>query len=144
MALHLPPIVKAAERLQVAIEHAVARFTRSFRYTFGTDLRKLALKVTVLAHRAWREVEDRARLVERLSRKVDELKLLLQLGSQLRAFTSFGQFEVLSRQAVDLGKQVGGWLRQLQHPQGQSGQRGAAGQRPKTLSTRAASQWANA
>jgi hypothetical protein len=144
MALNLPPVVKAAERLLLAIEHAAARFTRSFRYTFGTDLRKLALKVTLLTHRAWREAEARARLIERLSRKVDELKLLLQIGSQMRAFTSFGQFEVLSRLAVDLGKQVGGWMRRLQHPQGQSGPRVAAGQRPKTLSTRAAQEWANA
>ena len=79
--------------------------------------------------------------VERLVDAIDDLKGTLQIGSKLKAFASFAQFEMLSRLAHDLGKQAGGWKKQQQHPKGQNASAGTApSQRAKILSTRAASQ----
>lgn len=55
MSFELPPVVKLAETLLVDIERAARGFARSFKYTFGSDLRKRAFNVAVLAQRAWRE-----------------------------------------------------------------------------------------
>ena len=55
MTFQLPPIAKTAERLLLEIEQAVAGFPRKHRYTAGEELRKQAMGVTVLVHRAWRD-----------------------------------------------------------------------------------------
>ncbi|MBN8492362.1 MAG: four helix bundle protein [Burkholderiales bacterium] len=141
---NLPPIAKAAETLLAAIEQAVSRFPRTHRYTAGADLRHQAMLVTELTHRAWREESRRVEWAYRLKWEIDGLKIKLQLCSRLRAFSSFGQYEELARQARAVGKQAGGWYSQLieSHPKGQNGHGGHAdAQRAQELSTRGTSQW---
>jgi hypothetical protein len=74
----------------------------------------------------------------------DRFKLRLLLGKRIHAFRSFAEFESLARLSVDLGRQIGGWYRQLhptrQNPAAQSGPPG----RSQILSTRAASHSAEA
>lgn len=138
MAQTIPQIVKSAERFMADIEIAAARFPRAHRYTLGSDLRHQAMEVTRLAHRAWRDrTAQLARLLE-LSEAIDDLKLRLQLASQVRAFVSFAQFEALARSLSDLGRQCGGWIKQ-RSAKGQNAQPSAAAQRPPILSSRAAS-----
>jgi len=136
MSFSLPPIVKLAERLLVDIEQAVRRFARFHKYSFGADLRAQAMKVARLAHRAWRDRARQAEWVGQLVWAVDDLKLSMQLGSRIRAFASFRQFEQLARLAADLGRQTGGWHRQL-HPNVQNGPHRIAGQRDQILSSHA-------
>jgi len=139
MTFTLPPVVRAAEGLARDIEQAVSKFrAREYRHTFGAHLRACAWAVLTTANRAARDRARQAAWLEQLKWEVDELKLALQLGKQLRVFASFGQFEALARAAADLGRQVGGWHKQ-HHPQGQNAPARAPGQRAKTLSTRAAS-----
>jgi hypothetical protein len=140
MSFALPPIVRLAERLLVEIEQAVRRFpSRYHRYAIGAVLRAQAMSVAKLAHRAWRDRQNQAALVSKLVWEVDELKLSMQLGSRVRAFESFAQFEALIRLAADLGKQTGGWHKQ-QHPKNQNAGAGnGSQQRVQILSARAAS-----
>ena len=133
-----PPIVKASERLLLDIEQAVRGFAHYHKHSLGVSLRAQAFGVAHLANRAWRQRSLQAERVEQLVWAVDDIKISLQLGSQLRAFASLAQYEALARVARDLGKQVGGWHRQL-HPKGQNAPAGAPGQRAQILSTRAAS-----
>jgi hypothetical protein len=115
-----PPVVKESERLLLDIEVAVQRWPRSHRYGVGADLRKQALALAVGANLAWREQGRRAAHVRGLVEGVEQLKVLLQLGSQLKAFASFGQFERLARQAHSVGRQVGGWSKSESHPKTQN------------------------
>ncbi|MBN8922361.1 MAG: four helix bundle protein [Rhodanobacter sp.] len=135
----LPPIVRTAERLLREIEQAVRGFARYHKYTLGTDLRQQAMTVVRVCHRAWRDRPRQAHWVDQLRWAIDEIKLSLQMGSQLRAFTSFRQFEMLIRLAEDLGRQAGGWWRQLQVPKGQNPACDASPERAQILSTRDAS-----
>ena len=140
MNRNIPPIVKVAERLQLEVERAVARFARSFKYTLGSDLRSMAMDIAMLSHRAWREPDMRSLLLAQLVGEVDQMKLCLQLGSRLHAFSSFGQFEQIARTARELGQQVGGWKRANEnHPNGQNAASSTQPQRPKKLSSRNAS-----
>jgi len=139
MAFDLPPIAKVAERLLLEIETAVRHFPRYHKYTFGSDLRRQAMNVARLTHRAWRDRKGQDQWISKLAFAIDDLKLSLQLGKQIEAFTSFRQFEMLARIAADLGRQCGGWLKQRQL-NGQNGStESTSTQRPKTLSARAAS-----
>ena len=139
MSFTLPPIVKQAERLLLEIEKAVRTFPRYHKYACGAELRAQALRVCKIAHRAWRHQQQRAKLVGDLVFAIDDLKLLMQLASRLRAFASFAQFEMLSRIASDLGKQAGGWNQQYPSKVQNADAGNAHPQRDQILSTPAAS-----
>jgi len=140
----LPPIVKATERLLVDIEQAVRGFDRYHRYQIGGDLRGKAMDAYRLASRAGHDYDQRLQCVQQLRWTIDEIKQHLQIAKLVRAFKSFRQFEALIRQAEDIGRQAGGWRKQLQHPKAQSAQaRNGVAQRGQKLSARAASAEAN-
>jgi len=142
MSQNAPPLLQSAERLLLAIEKAVRSFPRYHKYTLGTELRTAALKLAQLAQRAWRDVKGRAQWLDALVWAVDDLRQALRLGSQLKAFASFGQYEDLARAMAEVGQQVGGWKKQM-HPEGQnpaaSPAKARGPERAQTLSHRAAS-----
>ena len=145
MPSNLPPVAKAAERLLVEIEQAVRGFARFHKYQTGADLRQQAREVTRLAYRAWRDRKRQLYWTIELCWAIDELRIIMQLGSRLHAFRSFRQFEMLIRLAESLGKQAGGWKREQQkHLKGQNPTREAAPERAQILSDRVASTGANA
>jgi len=139
----MPPVVKLCERLMLDVELAVRSFPRYHRYATGTRLRNVAFDLTRAAHRAWRERSSDPSHIHALEQRVDDVRITLQLGSQLRAFNSFGQFESLARTAHEIGRQVGGWNKAT-HPKGQNATgRSVPQQRAQTLSTDGASAGAN-
>jgi hypothetical protein len=135
MSYGLPQLVKDSERLLKEIEEAVSRWARAHRYMHGATLRTQAMQVAQLAHRAWRIRERREALTDQLIEAVDDLKLSLQLGSQIKAFASFAQFEALARQVNSIGQQCGGWRRKQLAIKGQNAQQRDAGQRAEALSS---------
>jgi len=145
MTYGVPPIVKLAQRLQVDIENAVRGFHRFHKNASGAKLRDAIEEVVVIANMAWRDPARQLAMVEELDWKVEQLKLRMQLCSHIKAFKSLGQFEALMRSAAEVGRQVGGWKKWLEHPNGQnSGASSARPKRPKTLSTRATPSGVNA
>ena len=120
------------------IESTVTRFPRAHRYTLGSDLRRQVMAVTRLTHKAWRDRENRAGWLAQLDEAIDDLKLRMQLGQQVHAFASFQQFEMLARQAAEIGRQCGGWRKQ-RNVNGQNGTASGRPQRPSILSSQAAS-----
>jgi hypothetical protein len=105
------PIWRDANRLLLEVEQAVRHFPRYHKYTLGSELRTQAMLVCRLVGRAWRDKLQTLEWLERLAPAVDDLKLQLQLGKELRVFRSFAEFERLAELAVEVGKQSGGWLR---------------------------------
>lgn len=142
-AHRLPEITKKAERLLVDIEHAVRGFVRYHKYSLGTDLREQAMTVLRMCHRTWRDRSRQLHWLSELVWAIDELKLSLQIGSQLKAFKSFSQFESLIRATEEVGRCAGGWKRQL-HRKSQNSASDASPERAQILSGRAASATAGA
>ncbi len=140
MPFALPPIVKLAERLMLEVERAVRAFPRYHKYSLGQELRQQCREVVRLCYRAWRDRDEQPTTLRALVEGIDEIKLSLQLGSQLKAFRSFAEFEALLRVALDLGRQAGGWHKQvLSHLKGQNPEADTPRERAHTLSTRSAS-----
>ena len=113
---HLP-IWRDANRLLVAIEQAVHRFPRYHKYALGTDLRRQAMGVCRLILRAADKGDDQLARVARVVDAVDDLKLQIQLGKELKAFASFTEFQAIAELAVAVGKQSGGWRKRLSSKQ---------------------------
>ena len=133
-----PPILRHAEALMLDIEKAVLQFPKRHQHVSGQQLRQQIFKVVQLASQAWCKPAERASLVDALDEALIDFRITFQLAKRLQAFASFGQFEDLARKLAELGREVGGWKRQL-HPKGQNAVSRAKPQRAMTLSTPSAS-----
>lgn len=139
----LPPIARDARRVLVAVETAVRRFPRYHKYAVGADLRREAMTVARCVDRAWNDQTRQVARLRELAIAIDDLKLTLQLGKEVEAFKSFAEFEALADLVSGLGRQCGGWLKQMD-AKGQNA-RAPTGpaQRAQRLSSRPASGEAN-
>lgn len=110
---HLP-VWKAALDLAVHLEHAVRRFPRYHKYTLGSELRQTAQRLCRLVARA-NDARDAARVaaLDELVGAVEEMKTLLTLAQEVKAFANFNEFAGAAELTVSLGKQSGGWRRRV-------------------------------
>jgi len=105
------PLWRDANRLLLLIETSVKQFPRYHKYTLGGDLRRQAMVICRLIGRAVHDRPGRANHLKRLVFAVDDIKVMIQLGKELKAFPNFKVFEAAAKLAVELGRQSGGWLR---------------------------------
>jgi hypothetical protein len=103
------PIYKSALDFCVYIETIVKGFGKYEKYTIGEDLRNYSKEILFLVHKANISLEKKDKL-EHLRDKCEELKMLIQLCKELKAFQSFKQFEVSSKMIVDIARQSQAWL----------------------------------
>ena len=110
---HLP-IWKTALELAVHLEQAVRRFPRYHKYTLGSELRQTAQRICRLVARV-NEARDAGRVaaLEELVGAVEEMKTLLTLAQEIKAFGHFNDFAAAAELTVSLGKQSGGWRRRV-------------------------------
>jgi hypothetical protein len=104
------PIYKAAFDLTTYMEKIVHNFSRYHKYTVGTDLRNVSRKILLLVAKANIKQDRKACLTEVLE-KLDELKILVRLCKEMKAFHSFKSFEFATKNIVEVSKQCEGWLR---------------------------------
>lgn len=142
MSRELPRIAKAAAQIRAALEESVSRFARKNRYSVGTDLRNAAREVCRRTFIAWRDRQRQLIQVRELSVSIDDLKLEMMLAKDVGAFRSDQEFEAVARLVTDLGRQCGGWLKELSRA-GQNGKGNPPGQRAPILSSRDTSQGVN-
>ena len=103
------PIYKAALDFAVYMEMIVKSFEKYEKYTIGEDLRNYSKELLFMIHRA-NVSEDKKAKIEALRDKCEELKMLLQLCKELKAFRSFKQFEHSSKLLVTICRQSQAWL----------------------------------
>jgi hypothetical protein len=104
------PIWRDANRLLLEIEQAVRQFPRYHKYALGTDLRRQAMLICRLLVRALSAADrERAGQVQLLRHAADDIKVMIQLAKEVKAFQNFRQFEDISKLAVAVGRQGGAW-----------------------------------
>ena len=106
---HLP-IYKGAYDLCLYLEQVVRGFSRDHRYGIGKDMREAARRVLRLVVRANAQGDKRRALLA-LREELEELKVLVRLGHDVKAFASFNSFEHATSRVVEIAKQNEGWLR---------------------------------
>lgn len=113
-ALNNTPIWRDANRLLLETEKSVKQFPRYYKYTLGSEMRKSSFEVCRLVAKAWRKSQQQAEVLTVLIETIDDLKLQLQLAKELQVFESFAHFSRLYELAQAVGKQSGGWYKQVQ------------------------------
>ena len=106
---HLP-IYKAAYDFCLWCEQVVQSFSRYHKYALGADLRDGARRVLKLIVRANARRDKRPVLFE-VREEVEQLKVLLRLGYDVKAFPNFNSFEHAITTVTGIAKQNEGWLK---------------------------------
>jgi hypothetical protein len=88
---HLP-IYKKSYDLCLHLEQVVRGFSRYHKYTLGADLREGARRVLKLIVRA-KARRDKVPLLLDVREEVEQLKVVLRLSQDVKAFANFGAFE---------------------------------------------------
>src|SRR5438128_903079 len=117
---HLP-IYKSTYDLCLYLEGVVHNFSRYHKYTLGADLRdgaRRALKLVVRANAR----RDKAPVLLQLREELEELKVVLRLGQDVKAFPNFNSFTHAITQVVEIAKQNEGWLKSQRQGHGQNRQ----------------------
>ena len=117
-AEHLP-IYQASYDLCLYLEQVVRSFSRYHKYTLGADLRDGARRVLKLVVRANTQRDKTAVLLE-VREEVEQLKVVLRLCQDVKAFQSFNAFAHAIEQVVSIAKQNEGWLKSQRQGHGQS------------------------
>ncbi len=87
----------------------MGKFPRSHRYALGERIEQRML--TVLEHLVRAAyVREKKGSLSQANSELQVLRLLVRLGKDL-GFTSVSQYEFISRELVDLGRQIGGWVK---------------------------------
>ena len=86
------PVYKGAYDLCLYLEQVVRNFARYHKYSLGTDLRDGAREVLKLIVRA-NARRDKAPVLLEIREELEELKVLLRLCQDVKAFPNFNSFE---------------------------------------------------
>ncbi len=104
------PIFKSALDLVVYIETIVKGFDKYHKYTIGEDLRKYSKDILFMIQRA-NMSRDRENELLRLRDRCEELKMLIRVSQELKAFKGLKQFAEISKLTVNVSIQAQGWLK---------------------------------
>lgn len=103
-------IVQKTYDFSAMLYAAVNRFPRAQKALLGRELLRLALRLLVQLVRANRR-RDKVPELEEASGTLDALRVTLRLAHRL-AFLSHSGYEGLSRELSEIGRMLGGWLKQ--------------------------------
>ena len=117
-AEHLP-IYKASYDLCLYVEQVVRSFSRYHKYTLGADLRDGARRVLKLLVRA-NSRRDKLPVLLDVREEVEQLKVVLRLCQDVKAFASFKAFEHAIGKAVEIARQNEGWMKHQRQGHGES------------------------
>ncbi len=106
---HLP-IYKSSYDLCLYLERVVHGFSRYHKYTLGGDLRDAARRVLKLIVRA-NARRDKRELLHDIREETEELKVVLRLCQDVKAFANFNSFEHAIGLVTEIAKQNEGWLK---------------------------------
>src|SRR5436309_651615 len=111
-------IYKASYDLCLYLEQVVRGFSRYHKYTLGADLRDGARRVLKLVVRA-NARRDKAPVLLEVREELEQLKVVLRLGHDVKAFPNFNAFELAIAQVVAIAKQSDGWFKSQRQGLGQ-------------------------
>jgi hypothetical protein len=113
---HLP-IYKAAYEACLYFEQVVRNFARYHKYSLGQELRDGARRVLKLIVRANARA-DKVEVLLQIREELEELKVLVRLCHDGKAFASFNSFEHAIRLVTDIARQNEGWLKSQRQGRG--------------------------
>jgi hypothetical protein len=102
-------ITHAYDFIKWAIPH-IAKLPRNQRYTFGERIESKLFRLLELLIEA-QYSKDKANLLKRANLEIEQLRFLYRLNYDL-LMINLKTYELSSKHLMDIGVQVGGWIKQ--------------------------------
>ena len=110
MPVDVPPVISKVYDLILWLLNRIAKFPRSHRFVLGDRMENIALEVLELLIEA-AYTRDKAAPLKRANIQLEKLRYLIRIAKDL-GFLSPRQYQFVSGQMDEVGRMVGGWLRQ--------------------------------
>lgn len=94
--------------LVIYTENIVRNFSRYNKYTLGSDLRNKSRQIACQIMRA-NSLTEKRDAIEELSALAEEMKILLRIGKETRAFPNFNSYSYSSAMLAEISRQATGW-----------------------------------
>ncbi len=88
----------------------IAKFPRNQRYTLGKHLEEKGLQILATLIQAYYQ-KDKTKLLQAINLDLELIRYLIRLAKDLQLF-SMSQYSFSTSALVEIGRQVGGWLKQ--------------------------------
>jgi hypothetical protein len=108
---HLPIYRKAMETA-VYFENIVRNFSRYNKYNLGAEMRTKSKDIIKLIIKA-NSSRNKLALLYELRENIEELKILIRISKESKAFHCFNSFKHAIECAVSISKQNEGWIKSL-------------------------------
>jgi len=106
-------IYKGAMDLVVKLDSIVRDFSRYHKYSIGTQIRDKALNLIDLIVQA-NTKEMRGQKLPQLCAQVESMKVLCNVGQEVKAWKSFKQYMQVMEQVMNVARQAQGWRKDFE------------------------------
>ena len=110
MSPDVPPVISKVYDLVLWLLNQIPKFPRSHRFVLGDRIENSILEVLELLIEA-AYTRDKVILLRQTGIQLEKLRYLIRISKDLK-FLSLRQYEFVSEQIDEVGRMVGGWLRQ--------------------------------
>ena len=104
---HLP-IYKSALDLSIYFENIVRNFSRYNKYSIGSDLRNKSRQILCFIIKI-NSIEDKKQALNELILLIEELKIIIRLSKESKAFYNINSYAHSSKLVLDISKQAQAW-----------------------------------
>ncbi|MFH0796269.1 MAG: diversity-generating retroelement protein Avd [Candidatus Omnitrophota bacterium] len=88
----------------------IIKFPRAYRFSLGNRVEDLLFEILEDSIEA-KYMKDKIEILQRINLKLEKLRFLTRICKDLH-FINLNKYEFVANQVTDIGKSVGGWLRQ--------------------------------
>ncbi len=110
MARTIPPVISKTYDLMLWLLKQVPKFPRSHKFVLGDRIQNLILDILGLLIEA-AYTRNKLDLLKRTTIEIEKLRYLIRTAKDLN-FMSVKSYEYVSSKIDEVGRMVGGWLRQ--------------------------------
>ncbi|MDW7679693.1 MAG: diversity-generating retroelement protein Avd [bacterium] len=102
------PLIKQYYRNLIWIQERITRFPKVERCALVPQIGNLILDILLLLVEAYYSKKKLATLY-RVNMNLEQLRFLMRVSKD-RKFISYQQYEFITKQLIEIGKQLGGWI----------------------------------
>ena len=102
------PLIRQYYDAAIWIQERTCRFPKVERSALVPQIGNLCLKILLLLVEAYYSHQKLAHLMD-ANLKLEQLRFLMRMSKD-RKFISINQYSYISKQLIEIGKQLGGWI----------------------------------
>jgi hypothetical protein len=106
------PLIQRYYKLLIWIQERLVRFPKSERSALVPKIGNIALNILLLLVEAY-YTKKKLRMLRKANLRIELLRFLMRISKD-RKFISYQQYEYVTKELIEVGNQLGGWIKYQQ------------------------------